>query len=319
MMTEQVSKNLNSRRKKSKHSGHKNWRLWVLALPAIIKIFIFSYLPMVGLLLAFENFKMGLGPLGIFKSPFVGFQNFKFFFVSQDAARVIFNTVFMNVLFIITGTVVALLLAFLLYEVSSKVLIKLFQSAIFYPYVLSWVVVGLALPAILGVNGILNSLIKSWGLDTISFYTQPQYWRLILVIAYIWKNAGFSGIVYYAVLMSIDSEYFEAAELDGASTLQKFRHVSLPFLVPAIVIFTLMAIGNIFRADFGLFYSLPQQAALLLPTTDVIDTYIYRALIYTGNIGFSTAIGLCQSVVGLVLVSVSNMIIRRIDRDMSLY
>lgn len=291
-----------------------NWRYLVMVFPVVIKTIIFSILPLVGLVMAFENYNY---IDGLFGSEWIGFKNFEFFFTSPAAKTVTVNTVLMNLLFIGVGTVFTTIMALLINEIKGRRMTKIFQTIFFYPYLISWVIVAFATDALLMNNGIINQFLRSMGGEGISFYTEPKYWPFILLLANIWKGSGYGIIMYFAVLTGIDKEYYEAAELDGATRVQKMWYISLPHLKQLIIILTIMSVGGIFRSDFGMFYFLPRDyaGAMLSQTTDVIDTYIYRATFMQASFGMSTAIGLYQSIVGCLTLLACNFIVRLIDRD----
>lgn len=288
-----------------------------LALPVVILLCIFAYWPMFGIVLAFKNFKV---PLGIMGSPWNGLDNFRFFLESSDAWRVTRNTLGLNFLFIIVGTTFSVVFAFIMYEVKKAIHVKVYQTVSIIPSFLSWVVVGYIVYSLLDPNkGIFNQVLKVFGQKGIDWYTTPSYWPMILLLVTIWHGAGMGSIIYYAALMGVDVELFEAADIDGCSKLQKIRYISLPSLVPIITIMTILAIGRIFRADFGLFYNVTRDVGALYPTTDVIDTYVFRALMTAGNIGMSSAVGLVQSVVCFVTIMITNYITRKIEPENSLF
>ena len=295
----------------------ENTQLWTLALPALLQLFVFSYLPIFGIILAFKQFNVRDGILG---SPWVGFEKFRFFFTSQDAARTLRNTLTMNALFIVVGTICAIILGLALFETPKRSHVKAFQTVFVLPHLVSWVVVAyIAYVFLQPTLGLVNGFLGVLGVPQIQWYTDPKYWPTILLIFYVWKSVGMQSLYYYSSLMGIDEEIFEAAKLDSAGRIQIALYVSLPFLVPTITILTILAIGGIFRADFGLFYNLPQNNGMLYKTTDVIDTYIYRALMKVGDIGMSSAVGLFQSFVGMLLVLLTNFVVRGIDREQALF
>ena len=283
----------------------------LMGAPAIVCLFVFSYLPMTGVVLAFQDYR----PVdGIFHSAWVGFANFAYLFVSDDAWRITRNTVGMNLIFIIVNTTTSLFLALLLNEVRdrSKVLVKIYQSAIFLPFVFSYVVVtGFVMAFLHPDTGLVNAILEAFGLSPVSWYSEPGWWPVILTLVEAWKRIGFWVIVYVAAIIGINTDYFEAAEIDGASRLRKIYHITLPLLVPLILINILLSLGHILNADFGLFFQVPQNSTPLYPTTDVIDTYIYRSLTSLGNVGMAAAAGLYQATVGLILVILANWIVRR--------
>ena len=268
--------------------------------------------------ISFKKFRVDLG---IFDSPWVGFENFEFFFTTSDAWRVVRNTLGMNFLFILFTTVFSVLFAVMMYRLRGRRLVKTYQTITLMPSFLSWVVVGYMVYALLmpGPSGLINQIIMLFGGEPIDWYSQSGYWPVILLVVKLWHGVGYNSLFYYASLMGIDKEYFEAAQLDGATKSQELRYIILPFLKPIIIVMTLLNIGNIFRADFGLFFNVPRNVGALYPTTDVVDTYVYRALTQLGDVGMSAAVGLVQSLVGFVLILVTNLIVRKIDPESALF
>lgn len=304
--------------KKKKRTNYflKNLELTSLGITGILLIFIFYYIPMFGIIIAFKKYNFVDGILG---SPWVGFDNFKFFFSYPDAWRITRNTLLLNALFIFSSTVVGVVFALMLNEIKKKLYIKFYQTIFFFPYFLSWVVIGYMVYAFLNMQfGILNSIIKVFGIPEIQWYAEARYWPVILTLVFIWKSAGYHCIIYYAGLMGINEDYYEAAKIDGASKFQMVRYISLPLLTPLISIMTLLSIGRIMYADFGMFFHLTRDIGILYPTTDVIDTYVYRAL-RTVDIGIPAAIGLYQSVVGLILVLTTNYIVNKKNTENALF
>jgi len=287
--------------------------LFLMLAPAFLFVFINNYIPMFGAIIAFKNFNYIDGFL---RSPWVGFKNFEFLFKSEAAWRITRNTIGYNLLFIFLGLVLSVTVALLLNELRSHKAAKVFQSVIFLPYFMSWVVVAYLVYAILAPRGLYNStLAPLFGQETIDWYTSPEYWPLILPLVNVWKNIGYSIVIYLAGITGIDQEFYEAAVLDGANKVQQITKITIPFLVPLMIVTTLMALGGIFRSDFGLFYQVPMQQGLLKPTTDVLDTYIYNALIRTGDLGMSSAAGFYQSIVGFILVLTANWTVGKISPD----
>jgi len=293
-----------------------NFQLFLLTVPALLCFILFAYLPMFGVVLAFKQFNYSDG---IFFSPWVGFDNFQYFFGSQDAWRVARNTVLYNLTFILLGIVASVTVALLLYEVKRKVFVKLFQTAMTLPRFLSWVVVSYISYMLLDPSkGILNQIITFFGGTGIQWYSDPKYWPVILTLFHIWKCVGMDCIIYYAALMGVDSELFEAAQIDGANRFQQIIYISIPSIVPVITILFILAVGGIFGGDFGMFYQLPRDVGSLYPTTDIIPTYVFRGL-QGGNFEVASAVGLFQSVVGFVLVVITNMIVKKIDPERALF
>ena len=290
---------------------------YILAAIPMLYIFVFSYLPMVGIVIAFKNYRYDKG---IFGSDWVGLRNFEFFFSSNDFVRITRNTLILNTIFIVVGIVAAVMVAIILYGVLSKTKIKIFQTILITPHFLSWVVVGYMVYGFLNTRyGVVNQILMLLGLDKIDWYSKPEAWPFILTVASVWKHVGMDSVTYFAALMGIDSSLIEAAKIDGATRWQVRRHVILPCLIPIISILTILKIGNIFRADFGLFYQLPRDIGLLYETTDVIDTYIFRTMRVIGDMGMSSAAGLLQSIVGFVMVIATNYVSKKIDPDNGLF
>jgi putative aldouronate transport system permease protein len=246
--------------------------------------------------------------------------NFKFLFGSDVAWRITRNTLVMNLLFIVTGTVINIIVALLMNEVQGKLRAKFYQTFMFLPYFLSWVVVGYFAFAFLSLDtGILNKVLAAFGVDTVAWYREPDAWPTILVVVTLWKGVGYGSLFYLAIMLGINPEFFEAAKIDGAGKLQQIWYITMPQLVPVIIILFLFAISGIFRADFGLFFNVTRDQATLYPTTDVIDTFVYRALRQMNDLGMSAAAGVYQSIVGFFLVLTINWSIRRIDPDKALF
>ena len=297
----------------------ENLQLGALTIPVVVLLAVFSYWPMFGIILAFKNYKV---PRGIFGSAWMDpiFKNFEFFLKSQDAFRVTRNTLLLNFMFIFVGVFCSVFFALVLYEVKKAKHVKIYQTFAILPNFLSWVAVSYIVYGLLDTErGVINRLICFFGGENISWYTSPEYWPVILLLVRIWHNVGISCIVYYASLMGADKELFEAAEVDGATKFQTIRYISIPHLVPIITMMIILDIGQIFRADFGLFYNVTRNLGQLYPTTDVVDTYIYRALTQQGNIGMSSAASFVQSVVCLVVLSVTNYIVKKIEPDNALF
>ena len=282
--------------------------LYILVLPAVIYTFVFSYLALPYLAIAFEkyNYKTGL------KSPFVGLRNFQYFFQSSWAWTVTRNTLVINVLFLVFGTAFAVLLALLLNEVRAKKFLKVSQSMMLFPYFISWVIVSYILNGILASDGgLINNIRLAMGLERISFYSEPKYWYAILLFLNLWKNAGYNTIVYLAAITGIDEGLYEAAYIDGASRFKRVIYITLPLLFPTICIMVLMSVGRIFYGDFGMLYAIIRDNSSLIPMAEVIDTYVYRTFKNTGDPSLTTAIGLYQSIVGFILVFTANWAVKR--------
>lgn len=300
----------------------KKWKkyipLYLMMIPGAVYLLINNYLPMTGIVMAFKryNFKDG-----IYRSPNVGFDNFKFLFKTKDAWIITRNTICYNLAFIILGTIVAITVAVLLNEVRSSKIKKIYQTVILLPFLISIVIVSYLVYAFLneGTGFINNSILKILGQDPVSWYSSAKYWPAIIVIVYLWKSFGYNCILYYSNLVGIDRGYYEAAAIDGAGCWKQTIHITLPCLKPTIIILTLLNISKIFYSDFGLFYQVPMNQGALIDVTNTIDTYVYRGLVQSNNIGMSAAAGLYQAFVGFVLVVAANLIVRKIDKDSALF
>ncbi len=305
-----------SRNKFLKDLNTHKW-LWLMALPGIGIVFVFNYLPMFGVILAFKDYKVADGILG---SKWVGFDNFKYLFSTRDAWNITYNTLFLNSLFILTGTVGGILIALLVNEVNNKWLVKFYQSAMFLPYFISWVIVSYFVYSLLSYDmGMINSILSSFGMEPVQWYNEPQLWPAILTIVNLWKGVGYGSVIYLAGIMGIDGELYEAATIDGASKLQQVTRITIPLLSPLIITLTLMSIGRIFFADFGLFYNVTLDNGGLYSTTNVIDTYVFRALKFSGDVGMASAAGFYQAFVGFLLVLASNLFVRKINPERALF
>lgn len=293
-----------------------NGPLMAMALPGVLFLLVFNYLPMGGLLIAFKDYRYSDG---IFGSPWAGLDNFKFLFASQDAWRITYNTLTLNLYFIVVGTVVSIGLALAMNELRSKRFHTAVQSAMFLPYLLSWVLVGYFVYALLTTNGLMNRLLVWMRLEPISWYSSPEYWPLILVLLSVWKGAGYTSIIYLASIMGINPEYYEAATIDGAGRWKQIRYITLPLIRPVIIMMTLLALGKIFYSDFGMFYNVTRNAGALYSTTDVIDTYVFRMFRTVGDIGMSSAAGFYQAVIGFALVLLSNYAVRKLDKENAMF
>lgn len=294
---------------KSKERGFfgeikQNFWMYMLMLPAILFAIIFKYIPLGGLAIAFQDFN----PIkGIFGSEFVGLENFKYFFRGSQWFQITFNTLYLNVLFIVTGTVTAVALAIMLTELGKSLFVKVNQSVMIFPNFISWAVVAMFAQAFIGSDGgYINQWISALGGTPVSFYSEPGVWPAIFVIIRIWKGAGYGAIVYMAAIVGIDSSIYEAAKIDGASRMQMVFRITLPLLKSTVVLMTILSVGNIFYGDFGMIYTLVGDNSMLFPTTDVIDTYVFRSIRTSGSMGMSAAVGLYQSVIGFLLVIATN-------------
>jgi putative aldouronate transport system permease protein len=295
----------------------KNKILIFMLLPAMIHVLIFAYIPMAGILIAFEQYRY---VDGLFGSPWVGLDNFRFLFLSGQALSITRNTFVYNILFMVVNTVLQITLAIFLSELTSKYFRKISQSVMFLPYFISWVIVGSIAYNIFNFeHGTLNGFLSLFGADPLDVYNSPSYWPLILVAFNAWKGLGYGMVIYLAAIISIDSEMYQSAEIDGANIFQRIRFITLPSIFPTIVILTLLSIGSIFRGDFGLFYQLIGDNGVLRDQTDIIDTFVYRSLTQTSEIGMASAAGLYQSVLCFALIMLTNYVVKRVQSDYALF
>ncbi len=298
--------------------------LLTMVAPAAIWLLLLRYLPMGGIVLAFKDYKINpRNPSfisNLINSEWVGLENFQFLFMTNDAWVMFRNTLAYNIVFIILGVIIPVAFAIMLNEITKKFVAKAYQTMMFFPYFLSWVVVSYFLNAFLdGQYGMLTSMQKAAGETPTSWYTTVEPWPYILVFANLWKNVGYSTVLYLSAITGIDSNQYEAAAIDGASKWQQVIYVTIPHLKTMIAILFIMNVGKIFNADFGLFYNVPMQNGALFPVTQVIDTYVYRALMVTGDISMSSAAGLLQNVLGFICIVTANTIVKKIDAESSMF
>lgn len=288
----------------------------LLALPGAVVLFLFRLMPLFGLVLPFKNYNP---TLGFWKSDWAGLQNFEFLFRSNDVLNATRNTLFYNAVGIIAGIVVGVGIALLLFELANKY-VKIYQTILYLPYFISFVVVAFIMKGILDMDyGILNKVIVYFGGEKLMWYNNPEYWFWIIPILSVWKNLGNNVLMYYAALIGISPELYESARIDGAGKLKQVWYISIPMIKNIIVVLFILNIGKIMYADFGLFYNVPLNIGLLYPATDVLDTYVYRALMTIGDIGMSSAAAFYQAVVGFILVIVSNSVAKKIDPESGMF
>ena len=300
-----------------KKAKFKRWvPLYLMMAPGLIYLFINNYMPMAGLMVAFKNYNV---VDGIFGSPWAGLSNFTYLF--NDAWTITRNTLLYNIVFIIINLILGIAFAIFICDIRSKACKTIYQSAILLPFLMSIVIVSYITFAFFsGDNGMLNkTILPFFGKEAINWYSESKYWPVILVIVNTWKGVGYGCLIYISSISGIDPSFYEAAELDGASKWKQIRYITLPSIMPSVITLTLLNIGRIFYSDFGLFYQVPMNSGVLFPTTNVIDTYVYRALIEQGNISMSSAAGVYQSLVGFCVVMLSNWIVRRVDKDQALF
>ncbi len=306
------------RKKSAIHRFRRSIPLYLMLLPGIIYLIVNNYMPMAGLALAFKKVNYALG---LFQSPWVGFDNFVYLFRGNEAVIFFRNTILYNLAFILLGNFAGVLTAIALDAVRSKFFQRTSQVVILIPFLLSTVIVSYIVYAFLsGNNGFLNnSVLPLLGIEPISWYNNPKHWPYILTIVYLWMNFGYSSILYYSTLIGVDKAYYEAAVVDGAGIGKQITAITLPALKPTIITLVLLAVGRVCYSDFGLFYQVPMNSGMLYSTTQTIDTFVYRGLLQLNDIGRSTAAGFMQSVLGFILVLLANIIVRRLDKDSALF
>ncbi|MCX7709886.1 MAG: ABC transporter permease subunit [Clostridia bacterium] len=290
---------------------------FLMILPAIVYFFVMCYIPMAGIVLAFKKFTYSGG---IFGSPWVGFENFNFFFMSGSAWNVTRNTILYNIAFIIINNSLQILTAILLSEIAGKYFKKFTQSVMFLPYFISWVVVGAFVYNLFNYEfGAINTLLKSIGLEPVDVYSNPGAWKFIIIAFSAWKWVGYGTVLYLAAIVSIDAEMFEAADIDGANIFQKILHITLPSITPTMVVLLLLSVGNIMKGDFQMFYQIVGNNGLVLDATDVIDTFVVRSLLQTQEFGMTAAAGFYQSIFSFFIIVSVNYIIKKINSDYALF
>lgn len=306
-------------KKKGMKAKLREWMpVYLMMLPGLIYLLINNYMPMAGLVIAFKKVNF---TTGILKSPWVGLNNFEFLFRTKDAFIITRNTLLYNFAFILVNTIMGVVIAILISEIRNKRAKSLYQSSVLLPFLMSYVIVSYIVYAFLsGDNGMFNNtILPALGRDEINWYANPKYWPFIIILVNFWKSVGYGVLIYTAGIAGIDSSYYEAASLDGASKIKQVWNVTLPALLPSIITLTLLSIGRIFYSDFSLFYQVPMNSGMLYQTTQTIDTYVYRGLLSLGNISMSSAAGFYQSCVGFILVMFSNLIVKKFSPDNALF
>lgn len=300
-----------------KYDFKQNPFLCLLCIPAIIWFCVFSYSPLVYLLAAFEKYSPAKG---LWKSDWVWLSNFKAFFGSDAFFRVTFNTIFLNILFISASTITSIFIAIAISEIGNKLFKKVTQSVVILPHFISWTVIALLCEALLKTqNGFINNIIVALGGEKINFYQNAGVWPALLVFLKLWQGAGYGSIVYLATIAGLDQDMYEAARVDGATRGQCIRYLTIPLLKTTVIMLTIMNIGKIFNGDFGMIYNLVGTNSMLYRTTDVIDTYTYRMLVESTNMGQSASVSFYQSIMGFFIVMITNAVTKKLDPDSALF
>lgn len=295
----------------------KNKVLYFMLLPGLLVLLVNNYLPMFGIVIAFKDYNY---TKGFWKSDWVGFENFEYLFNSKAAFQITRNTILYNLAFIVIAATIAVVLAIIFNELLNRRMSKLYQSVMFLPYFLSWVVISYLVFALLSSDmGFVNKVLVNTGMQPVEWYVDPRFWPFIIILVNTWKWTGYDSIIYLAAIIGFDKSLYEAAAVDGASRYQQITKLMVPMLMPVITILTLIKVGRVFFTDFGLFYNIPRNSGPLFDVTNVIETYVFRALRHTGDIGMASAAGFYQAVVGFIVVLAANYIVRKIDKDNSLF
>lgn len=295
----------------------RNRILFLMLLPVLVYFFINNYLPMIGIYYAFVQFDFNT-PL--FQMDFVGLKNFEFLWKSGKLAELTYNTIGYNLAFIVLGNVLAITIAILVSEVKSRWFKKASQSVLFLPYFVSFVILSVIVFNLFNFeHGVLNTVLKSLGAEPVDVYSQPKLWIILIVAFYLWKNFGYSMVIYLASITGISDDYYEAAKIDGASSFQRAWHITVPMLKNTFIILLLFSLGSIMKGQFDLFYQMVGNNGFLYSTTDILDTYVYRSLKVTFDMGMATAAGMYQSVFGFTLIMVVNAIIRKLNKEYALF
>lgn len=299
------------------HGLKKSKAFYILMLPGILLIFINNYVPMIGTIIAFKKITYGRNIFETYvKSPFNHFKNFEFFLKTSYAWIITRNTVLFNLAFIIIGLILAVAAAICLNEVTSKKLFKFYQSSMILPNFLSWVVISLIVYAFIADKGFVNSILPSFGIkEPIQFYNETKFWPFIIIATQAWYYLGTSAVIYLATITGINPELYESAYIDGAGKLQQVWYITLPLLRSTMIFMVMVSLGNLFVGNFGLFYNVPRESGLLFDVTNVIDTYVFRALNQTGEIEMAAAASFYQSIVGFFIVLISNSIIKAVSKE----
>ncbi|MFC4597114.1 ABC transporter permease [Cohnella hongkongensis] len=298
------------------HELKKHRMLYLMCVPGLVVLIMFSYVPFAGIWMAFTDFNV---VDGIFGSKFVGLDNFKYFFSSSMGWRVTYNTLVINFFGIILGIIFPITIAILLNEIRGKAFKKLTQSMMFFPYFISWVVVGAIIYGIFSTDvGVANGILAWFGIEPIRWYSEPKYWKEIIILANVWKWSGYNSIIYLAAMSNFDSSLYEAAKVDGANRLQQIMRLTVPMLKPTVIVLTLLSVGRIFYGDFGMIYGIVGNNPVLIDEVTVIDTYVYQSM-RTLGFSYSTAIGLFQSVMGLILITMANGVAKKVNDGEGLF
>lgn len=315
--------------KKKMNRRKRRWtkedtELSFLALPTFVWFALFSYLPMFGVIIAFKQYKIikpGASFLyNLLKSDWVGFKNFEYIIQSNNFLLLLRNTILYNIVFIILGILIPVTLAILLSLIYSKFKSKLYQTAMFFPHFLSWVVVSYFVYAFLSPDkGAINSILNFFGKESVNWYMESKFWPFILVFMKMWKGVGYGTVVYLASITGIDTTLYEAAVIDGASKWKQVKYITIPSLKPIVIMMFILSVGSIFASDFGLFYQVTRGVpASLYNVASTFETYIFNAIKSTAPIGMTSSMSLLQSVACCATILFTNWVVKKIDDDYSI-
>ncbi|AIQ38784.1 ABC transporter permease subunit [Paenibacillus sp. FSL R7-0312] len=308
---------INTSKKSKMNHIVQNPFLYVMAVPGLLFFLVFSYFPIYGIMIAFKDYNFAKGITG---SDWVGFKNFDYFFTSGDFWTILRNTLVLNILFIVFTTVAAVMIALMFNEIRNKYFKRISQSFIFLPYFMSWIVIGMIVQSLFGgEEPMINNWLQNIGMEPVNWMFESKLWPYILTVIRVWQGAGYLSIIFLAAITGISEDLYEAARIDGASKVQIVLRITLPLLVPTIMIMTLLAVGKIFNGDFAMIYAIIGDNSSLYPTTDVIDTFVFRSMRQLHDFGMSSAVGLFQSVMGLIFVITANWITRRVSKESALF
>lgn len=308
---------LNARKRSRLKHIVRNPFLYAMAVPGLLFFLVFSYFPIYGIMIAFKDYNFAKGITG---SEWVGLKNFTYFFTSDDFWVILRNTLVLNMLFILFTTAAAVLIALMFNEIRNKYFKRISQSFIFLPYFMSWIVVGMIVQSLFGgEEPMINTWLQNFGFEPVNWMFESKLWPFILTVIRVWQGAGYLSIIFLAAITGISEDLYEAARIDGASKLQIVVRITLPLLVPTVMIMTLLAVGKIFNGDFAMIYAIIGDNSLLYPTTDVIDTFVFRSMRQLHDFGMSSAVGLFQSVMGLIFVIAANWITRKVSKESALF
>ena len=295
----------------------KDKSLFAMLIPATAIIIIFAYLPMSGLVLAFKNYRFDLG---VFGSEWNGIENFRYLFSSGTGLLITKNTILYNLVNLITSQILAIVIAIFVSEINKKLFKKVSQSLIFLPYFISWVIVGTFVYAIFNYEtGLLNNMITSTGGEAVNVYSMPGIWPVIICCFNAWKWCGYNSVIYIAAITGVDAEIYEAASVDGATIAQRIKNITLPSIFPTVITMLLLNVGRILRGDFEMFYQIVGNNGQLYNATDVIDTYVFRSLLQSSNLGMSAAASFYQSLLCFIIIMIVNTVVKHVNEDYALF